>query len=99
MVDRIARAINAIKALLAVLGWLGLSGWLAGLAATLGGGAWAMMTGIAAPLVIMAAFCTFTAAAYLAMIPLGYRVLLRAQDMPGQAHSNPEIWRHVTQVR
>jgi hypothetical protein len=92
------RAVSTAKSAIAVVGWLGFTGWFVGLPTAVAGTAWAMTTGLAAPIVIMAAFCTFTGAVYLALVPMAYRVLLRSQELPVRVRPNPEIWRHVLQL-
>jgi hypothetical protein len=85
---------------LAILGWLGLSAWASGIAVAVGGTAWAMITHVSTPLVIMAAFCTFTGAVYLGLAPMAYRVLMRAQDTPARpVRPDPEIWRHLSTLK
>jgi len=99
ILDRINRAISTVKSVLAVVGWLGLTGLLTGIAAAIGGTVWAMITGISAPLVIMAAFCTFTGAVYLSLAPMAYLALIRARDAPPRMRPDPEVWRHLSQFQ
>jgi hypothetical protein len=90
---------NGIKAAWAILGWLGFTGFLVGIATAFAGAAWAVINGIAAPIVVMAALCVFTAAVYLAMAPMAFRVLQRAQEVPIRTRPDPEIWRHLKEMR
>jgi hypothetical protein len=93
------RCIDAIGTLWLLLGWFGLSTTIVSLLTVVGGSAWAMATGIAAPIVLMAAFCTITAGAYLALVPMAYRALQRAQDSPTRVRPDPEIWRHMPRLK
>jgi hypothetical protein len=93
------KIIDAIGTLYLVFGWFGLSAPIASLAIAIGVGAWATMTGVAAPIVLLAAFCTVAAGVCLALVPMAYRTLRRIQDMPVQIRPDPEIWRYVTTFR
>jgi hypothetical protein len=93
------KLIDAISALWTMLGWFGVTATIISLSTAAGGVIWAMVTGIAGPIVLMAAFCTITAGVYLALVPMAYRTLRRIQDMPIQVRPDPEIWRHVTTFR
>jgi hypothetical protein len=99
MWTRIKATISNIKTALAILGWLGLSAWIGTIATTAGAAAWAVITGVSTPLVIMAVFCTLVAGAYLGLLPMAYRVLLRAQDSAPRQRPDPEIWRHVPRLQ
>jgi hypothetical protein len=80
------KLIDAISALWTLLGWFGLTAAIISLSTAAGGVIWAMVTGIAGPIVLMAAFCTITAGVYLALVPMAYRTLRRIQDMPISLH-------------
>jgi hypothetical protein len=82
-----------------VLGWFGVTSYVVGAIIAIGGAGWALMTGVAAPIAFMGAFCTATAAAYLALLPMAYRTLQRAQETSPRARPDPEIWRHVQELR
>jgi len=62
-----------------MLGLLGVAGFAAGLGASVGGAVWARMSGVPLPLVLMAAYCTFVGAVYLAMAPAIIKTLSVAQ--------------------
>jgi len=91
--------IDGVGTVSTVIGGLGLSAWIAGAAAAIGGAAWAMIIGLAAPLVIMAAFCTLTGAVYLALAPMAYRTLQMVQKSPARTRPDPEIWRHLPNLQ
>jgi hypothetical protein len=96
---RIRTAIDGAGTIITVIGWLGISAWVVGLASTVGGVGWAMISGIPGPFVLMAAFCTFTGAVYLALVPMVYRALLRVQASPARTRPDPEIWRHLSTLQ
>jgi hypothetical protein len=96
---RIRAIIDGAGTITTVVGWIGISAWFAGLASTVGGAAWAMISGIPASLVIMAAFCTFTGAVYLAMVPMAYHALRLVQKSPARSRPDPEIWRHLPNLQ
>jgi hypothetical protein len=58
-----------------VLGWFGLAAIVSGLAVSIGGAVWAVITGVPIPIAIMAAYCTFVAGVYLMMAPVAFRAL------------------------
>jgi hypothetical protein len=96
---RIKAIISNVKAVLAILGVLELSASISTILVSVGGGVWAVITGIPLPLVVMAAFCTFTGGIYLALAPMAYRALTRIQDAPPPVRRpDPEIWRHVSRL-
>jgi hypothetical protein len=98
--DRFAQLVNRGKAIWTVIGWFGLAGTVVGTVTAIGGTVWAMITGISAPIVIMAAFCTLTAGIYLGLVPMAYRALLRFQEMePTRARPDTEIWRHLSEFK
>jgi hypothetical protein len=81
-----------------VLGWLGLASLVSGLAISVGGVVWAVITGIPIPIAIMAGYCTFVGAVYLTMAPAAFRLLAK-NPTTGAAHKdeppNYEAWKHV----
>lgn len=99
MLHRLQRLIETLGLLWTILGWFGLSAAILSLGATIGGVVWAMTTGIAAPVVMMAAFCTLTAGAYFTLLPMAFRALQRAQAAPVRVRPDPEIWRHVLRIQ
>jgi hypothetical protein len=92
---RIRGIIDGVGTVAMVIGWLGLSAWIAGVGTAILGAVWAMISGVAAPVVFMAAFCTFTGAVYLALAPMAYRTLQLVQKSPARGRPDPEIWRHL----
>jgi hypothetical protein len=97
--QRIRAVIDGIATVATVIGWLGLSAWIAGVGAAILGVVWAMISGVAAPIVFMAAFCTFTGAVYLALAPMAYRALQLVKKSPARARPDPEIWRHLPNLQ
>jgi hypothetical protein len=95
----IRAAIDGVGTVATVFGWLGLSASIVGISTAIGGVVWAMISGIAAPLIVMAAFCTFTGAVYLALAPMAYRALQLVQKSPARARPDPEIWRHLPNLQ
>lgn len=93
--DRAANWIIRLRAVSILVTWFHLWGPLTGLAIAIGGGVWAVMIGVATPIVLMAIFCTITASAYLALVPMAYKVLRKVEDMPVRVRPDPEIWRHL----
>ena len=80
-----------------VLGWLGLASIVTGLLASAGGAVWAVIAGVPVPIALMAGYCTFVAAAYLALAPLIFRSLRRVQTVPAPPETRKvepdwEIW-------
>jgi hypothetical protein len=96
---RIRAVIDGVGTVITVIGWFGLSAWIAGIGTAIGGTAWAMISGIPVPLVIMAAFCTFTGAVYLALAPMAYRTLQLVHKSPARTRPDPEIWRHLQNLQ
>lgn len=94
---KIRALIDRISTISTVIGWLGLTTSVSGAAGAVGAAVWAVVTGVPIPIVVMAAFCTITAAAYLALIPMAYRALLRAQDIPIGNRPDPQVWRILPQ--
>jgi hypothetical protein len=90
------KLIDAISALWTMLGWFGLTAPIVSIATAVGGGILAMTTGIAAPIVLMAAFCTIAAGFCLALVPMAFKTLRRVQDISIPTRPDPEIWRHRT---
>lgn len=85
-----------------VLGWLGLTAIITGLAASIGGTVWAVLTGIPIPIAIMAGYCTLTGAVYLAMAPMAYRAIsMRPPDAgaPPKVAPDYKAWRQVEFLR
>jgi len=82
-----------------ILGFLGVTAVITGLATSIGGAAWAIMTGISLPIAIMAGYCTLVGAVYLVMAPMAFRILLRSQDAKASiVHDekpNYEAVRHI----
>jgi hypothetical protein len=76
-----------VKKLKELWDWLGLVWQLVGLlgfagfAVSIGGTVWAMLLGLPPPFILMAAFCTLVAAVYLAMAPMAYLALSRAEPI------------------
>jgi hypothetical protein len=62
------------QALVAVVGWLGVGSFVTSFSLALGSAALAAVKGVALPIVIMAGFCAMVAAAYLALIPMLFRL-------------------------
>jgi hypothetical protein len=93
--NRIRDLIDNLKTILDIFGWLGLSASVGGIIATVSGVAWAIITGMSAPFVITAGFCTFTGAVYLGMAPMAYRALRRMQVIPLSQKPNHDLWRQV----
>jgi hypothetical protein len=80
-----------------ILGWLGLSSLVAGLAISIGGAVWAVISGTSIPIAIMAGFCTLVGAIYLTIAPAAFRALT-IPKVPNSRESeapNYEAWRQV----
>lgn len=81
-----------------VVGWFGGAALVTGIAAAIGGGIWAVLTGIPLPIAMMAAYCTFVGAVYLTMAPMAYRALAH-NIAPEAAIAPPKLdlkaWRQV----
>src|ERR1700692_2976813 len=52
---------------------------VSGVTIAIGGAVWLAKLGLPLPLVIMAGYCTFVGAVYLALTPLAYRALIKQQ--------------------
>src|SRR5579871_5010757 len=70
-----------------------------GVLGSLGGAVWAMLIGVPLPIAIMAGYCTFVGAVYLAIAPLAYRALSevprRTQVAKKPPTPNYSAWRHL----
>jgi hypothetical protein len=81
-----------------ILGALGILAIVTGLGASIGGGVWAMITGVPIPIAIMAAYCTFVGMVYLAIAPAAFRILTRTPTTQAALQDdrpNYEAWKHV----
>jgi hypothetical protein len=96
--SRLNNAYSTAQNIASIIGYFGVSGWIAGVIAAVSGSVWAVITHVSLPIVIMAAFCTFTAAVYLGLVPVAFRALERVNDAP-RARPDPTIWRHVPELR
>jgi hypothetical protein len=79
---------GALKRIKEFWGWLGFA-WqvagflgLSGLAISIGGSVWAMILGWPGPFILMAAFCTFACAVWLALAPIAYATLAPRTSSP-----------------
>jgi hypothetical protein len=59
--NKFREGIDWFGTLWTICGWFGLTSLIGGGVVTIGGAAWAAVTGVSRPIVIMAAFCTITA--------------------------------------
>lgn len=97
LLKRLKEAVEWAVAIWHVLGWLGLAALATGVGAAIGGGIWAVVRGIPLPIALLAAYCTFVGAVYLAMTPMLFRALSVA-PAGGRRHGprpNFAEWRQV----